>query len=70
MSETMSEYLARTAHLVNPDPYAGTDYEGKAYCRQDGRWVRISEHNAFGGRDTSRVTLACGHVVDKPEILR
>lgn len=28
--ETTSEYLARTAHLVDPDPRAGTDWEGVA----------------------------------------
>lgn len=35
------------------------------HCPQCERAVRIIEANAFGGRDTSRVTLACGHVVSK-----
>lgn len=26
---TTSQYLADTAHLVNPDPKAGTDWEGR-----------------------------------------
>ncbi|AXC33726.1 hypothetical protein SEA_MRYOLO_80 [Mycobacterium phage Mryolo] len=27
--ETASEYLARTAHLVHPDPKHGTDWQGR-----------------------------------------
>ncbi|AFU20783.1 hypothetical protein FDG63_gp78 [Mycobacterium phage Marcell] len=27
--ETVSEYLARTAHLVHPDPKHGTDWQGR-----------------------------------------
>jgi hypothetical protein len=27
-TETVSQYLARTEHLVDPDKYAGTDWEG------------------------------------------
>lgn len=34
-----------------------------AYCPSCTRNVRVSEPYAFGGRDRTRSTLACGHVV-------
>jgi rRNA maturation protein Nop10 len=36
-----------------------------AYCPQCGRERRITEPNAFGGRDKLRMTLSCGHIINK-----
>lgn len=38
-----------------------------AYCPQCDREVRVSEPFAFGGLDRLRSTLACGHVVSRPQ---
>jgi hypothetical protein len=37
------------------------------YCPQCNRQVRVTEVNAFGGRDKLRSTLSCGHIVLKAE---
>lgn len=37
-----------------------------AYCTACGRVARVSEQFAFYGRDRQRMTLACGHVVNRP----
>lgn len=35
------------------------------YCPQCAMHRRVTEPNAFGGRDRLRMTLSCGHVVAK-----
>lgn len=64
--ESLSAYLERTADRVDSDPYAGTDYAGRAYCAQCGRFNRITERAAFRGADQTRAALACGHIVARP----
>lgn len=38
-----------------------------AHCPQCQREARVSEQFAFWGRDRLRMTLACGHVVARPQ---
>lgn len=38
------------------------------HCPQCDRPRRITEWNAFNGKDKTRSTLNCGHVVNKEEV--